>query len=273
MQTEAFRFGNKIVDDWEGRVNSWPLDEGLIDYVSARLRQRIGRERRSTPPTSSPTVDQDQRREGRRLEDHQGAAVATSCRRRAASRPTSRPAITPSSSCSGARTSTAPDRAPATGLPPTTTSRTARAATATAARSISRVATDLLVDDLAWMVGQWSQGRRRAQGAHGDGGNGGPRRDLHRARQPVLRRAGRRAHEARPADPRPRGGARLLLRQHAQLALLRRARHPERLPRQLQAHRRHAWSRGPAPPTSCKAKSPETDRNVRERSSTRRWSA
>jgi putative iron-regulated protein len=34
MQTEAFRFGNTIVDDWEGKVNSWPLDEGLIDYVS-----------------------------------------------------------------------------------------------------------------------------------------------------------------------------------------------------------------------------------------------
>jgi len=34
MQTEAFRFGNPIVDDWEGRVNSWPLDEGLIDYVA-----------------------------------------------------------------------------------------------------------------------------------------------------------------------------------------------------------------------------------------------
>ncbi|MGZ5890925.1 MAG: imelysin family protein, partial [Hyphomicrobium sp.] len=34
MQTEGFRFGNKIVDDWEGRINSWPLDEGLIDYVS-----------------------------------------------------------------------------------------------------------------------------------------------------------------------------------------------------------------------------------------------
>jgi putative iron-regulated protein len=34
MQTEAYRFGNKIVDDWEGKVNSWPLDEGLIDYVS-----------------------------------------------------------------------------------------------------------------------------------------------------------------------------------------------------------------------------------------------
>ncbi|MCB1484873.1 MAG: peptidase [Hyphomicrobiaceae bacterium] len=33
QRTEGFRFGNKIVDDWEGRVNSWPLDEGLIDYV------------------------------------------------------------------------------------------------------------------------------------------------------------------------------------------------------------------------------------------------
>lgn len=34
QQSEAFRFGNPIVDDWEGRVNAWPLDEGLIDYVS-----------------------------------------------------------------------------------------------------------------------------------------------------------------------------------------------------------------------------------------------
>lgn len=33
QQTEAFRFGNPIVDEWEGRVNAWPLDEGLIDYV------------------------------------------------------------------------------------------------------------------------------------------------------------------------------------------------------------------------------------------------
>jgi putative iron-regulated protein len=33
LQSEGFRFGNRIVDDWEGSVNSWPLDEGLIDYV------------------------------------------------------------------------------------------------------------------------------------------------------------------------------------------------------------------------------------------------
>ena len=35
QETEVFRFGNPIVDDWEGRVNAWPLDEGLIDYVDA----------------------------------------------------------------------------------------------------------------------------------------------------------------------------------------------------------------------------------------------
>jgi len=34
MQTEAYRFGNAIVDDWQDRVNSWPLDEGLMDYVA-----------------------------------------------------------------------------------------------------------------------------------------------------------------------------------------------------------------------------------------------
>ena len=35
MQSEVYRFGNAIVDDWEGKVNAWPLDEGLIDYVAA----------------------------------------------------------------------------------------------------------------------------------------------------------------------------------------------------------------------------------------------
>ncbi len=33
-QTEVYRFGNANVDDWEGKVNAWPLDEGLIDYVA-----------------------------------------------------------------------------------------------------------------------------------------------------------------------------------------------------------------------------------------------
>jgi putative iron-regulated protein len=42
QQTEAFRFGNPIVDEWEGRVNAWPLDEGLIDYVDAGYRDHPG---------------------------------------------------------------------------------------------------------------------------------------------------------------------------------------------------------------------------------------
>jgi len=35
QQSEVFRFGNTIVDDWEGQLNAWPLDEGLIDYVDS----------------------------------------------------------------------------------------------------------------------------------------------------------------------------------------------------------------------------------------------
>ena len=37
QQSEVYRFGNTAVDEWEGRVNAWPLDEGLIDYVSASV--------------------------------------------------------------------------------------------------------------------------------------------------------------------------------------------------------------------------------------------
>ena len=35
LQAEVFRFGNPVVDAWEPQVNSWPVDEGLIDYVDA----------------------------------------------------------------------------------------------------------------------------------------------------------------------------------------------------------------------------------------------
>lgn len=35
QRTEVYRFGNAIVDEWEGRVNAWPPDEGLIDHVDA----------------------------------------------------------------------------------------------------------------------------------------------------------------------------------------------------------------------------------------------
>lgn len=44
QQSEVFRFGNAIVDDWEGQLNAWPLDEGLIDYVDADYQYELGNE-------------------------------------------------------------------------------------------------------------------------------------------------------------------------------------------------------------------------------------
>ncbi len=41
-QTEVFRFGNPNVDDWEGKVNAWPMDEGLLDYVHADYQYEDG---------------------------------------------------------------------------------------------------------------------------------------------------------------------------------------------------------------------------------------
>lgn len=42
MQTEVFRFGNPVVDEWEGQLNAWPLDEGLIDYVAEDYQHALG---------------------------------------------------------------------------------------------------------------------------------------------------------------------------------------------------------------------------------------
>jgi putative iron-regulated protein len=42
MQTEVFRFSNPPVDEWEGQVNAWPLDEGLIDYVAPGYHHEMG---------------------------------------------------------------------------------------------------------------------------------------------------------------------------------------------------------------------------------------
>ena len=55
MQTEVFRFGNAIVDDWEGKVNAWPLDEGLIDYVA----KSYGAESEDNPFYTANVIAQD----------------------------------------------------------------------------------------------------------------------------------------------------------------------------------------------------------------------
>ncbi len=53
QQTEVYRFGNAIVDDWEGKVNAWPLDEGLIDYVETDL---YGEENEENPAYTANVV-------------------------------------------------------------------------------------------------------------------------------------------------------------------------------------------------------------------------
>lgn len=42
LQSEVLRFGNPVVDDWEGKLNAWPLDEGLIDYVAGDYHSELG---------------------------------------------------------------------------------------------------------------------------------------------------------------------------------------------------------------------------------------
>ena len=42
MQSEVFRFGNPVVDEWEGQLNAWPLDEGMIDYVEGDYQHALG---------------------------------------------------------------------------------------------------------------------------------------------------------------------------------------------------------------------------------------
>jgi len=53
QQTEVYRFGNAIVDDWEGKVNAWPLDEGLIDYVETGL---YGKESEENPAYTANVI-------------------------------------------------------------------------------------------------------------------------------------------------------------------------------------------------------------------------
>ncbi|MFP2769025.1 imelysin family protein [Oceanisphaera sp. KMM 10153] len=42
QQSETFRFANPVVDEWEGQLNAWPLDEGLIDYVATDYQHELG---------------------------------------------------------------------------------------------------------------------------------------------------------------------------------------------------------------------------------------
>lgn len=57
LQSEVFRFGNPIVDDWEGQLNTWPLDEGLIDYVSDQYEHEMGNVGASLNIIATPGIE------------------------------------------------------------------------------------------------------------------------------------------------------------------------------------------------------------------------
>lgn len=56
QQSEVFRFGNSVVDDWEGQLNAWPLDEGLIDYVATDYQYELGNEGASANIIANQTL-------------------------------------------------------------------------------------------------------------------------------------------------------------------------------------------------------------------------
>ena len=167
QQTEVYRFGNKIVDDWEGQVNSWPLDEGLIDYVAASYGTESRRERalrrqchrqhvdqingKKSTPRRSPGAARRQAAGGRRrrgqcrdrLSRHRVSALGPGPERH---RPRRR-------------------RSPGHRL---RHSRTAPAAIATGAPQYLKAATDLLVDDLPGWRRNWAPDGAARKTARGE---------------------------------------------------------------------------------------------------------
>ncbi|MGL4395120.1 MAG: imelysin family protein [Hyphomicrobium sp.] len=170
QQTEAFRFGNKIVDDWEGRVNSWPLDEGLIDYVGgeygnesaenalyaaniiASKTLKIKGEAVDTSSISKELLAE-------RLHEAGGIEANVATGYHAVEFLLWGQDLNGTGAGSGARPATDFDRNACTG------------GNCDRRAAYLKAATDLLVDDLSWMAAQWSASgdARKALGNGRDG--------------------------------------------------------------------------------------------------------
>ncbi len=168
QQSEAYRFGNAIVDDWEGKVNAWPLDEGLIDYVAASY----GEESDENPyyaanlianpklmlsgrPIDATTIDKRLLRETLHEIDGIESNVATGYH--------AIEFLLWGQDLNGT--------GPGAGARPASDFSRERCTWGHCDRRAAylKAATDLLVDDLAWMAGQWEpQGEARRQLLEGD---------------------------------------------------------------------------------------------------------
>ena len=173
QQTEVYRFGNAIVDEWEGKVNGWPLDEGLIDYVD----QSYGAESDENPLYTANVIANPKIRFGGKTVD--------------ATRITKKLISTRLHELGGIEANVAVGwhaiefllwgqdlngTGPGAGNRPWTDY--ARGATCTHGNCDRRgqyltAATELLVDDLGWMARQWAKGGKARQALAKRGPDGG----------------------------------------------------------------------------------------------------
>ncbi len=158
MQTEVYRFGNAIVDDWEGKVNAWPLDEGLIDYVDASTYGTESDENAfyaanviantqltmSGETLDASTITVELLQDGLQEADENEANVATGYH--------AVEFLLWGQDLNGT--------GPGAGNRPATDFDPANCTGGNCARRVEflQVATALLVDDLAWMMAQWEEG-------------------------------------------------------------------------------------------------------------------
>ncbi len=172
MQSEVYRFGNAIVDDWEGKVNAWPLDEGLIDYVAASY----GAESDENPAyranvIASPSFDYSgQTIDASHINKELLASTLHELGGIEANVATGYHAIEFllwGQDLNGV--------GPGNGNRPATDFDPDNCSWKNCERRAAylKVATDLLVDDLAWMVAQWAPGGEAREGLiHGSTKNG-----------------------------------------------------------------------------------------------------
>ena len=172
MQTEAYRFGNAIVDDWEGKVNAWPLDEGLIDYVAAAYGTEspendlyvanviahtsltIGGKKLDTSKITKELLAE-------KLQEAGGVEANVATGYHAVE------FLLWGQDLNGT--------GPGNGARPATDFDTKKCTNGNCARRAQylRAATDLLVDDLAWMAAQWAPGgeaRKTIEGGSDEAG-------------------------------------------------------------------------------------------------------
>ena len=202
QQSEAYRFGNPLVDDWEGRVNAWPLDEGLLDYVAV---VSYGEASDDNPYYAANVVANAQLRIGgveidastidmallQELHEIDGIEANVSTGYHAIEFMLWGQDLYGTGPGAGDRPATDFDPVNCTG-----DHCDRRAAYLLAA-------SELLIEDLKEMVALWSaDGAARAAVMEG-GPRTGPCDDADRAGQPELWGVGRRAHEARPDAARP----------------------------------------------------------------------